>query len=346
MKSFFCKSLIFLLVFTLGLSPRMVSMALAQDAKDSDAAPDEEIHAIQQLAKKGYLGDKKDFYLSAKTLSEDDITDALLKINDLLFQVDLKGLKPGEGAYKLGDLKILLKLSQDKADDIRGRKVSAWKFTNLLKKMITALTPPDPDVTPAATPAEEPASAPASTTGSTNPPPATATATPVSGPNQAEWDEMKGTIRELTKKVGDLQDAFDKKVDIIQKSNEDIKAANTEIKAANADNLEQLKLVKRLLDRVQDDLKKTDERLDQVAEKASQKSVTDTELQQELNIMHKDLRDNSQDVSILKQEVAKLDKSGSDAAQSPLDAALSSKWLSGGALLVGLTALIISLTRK
>ena len=47
----------------------MVSMALAQDAKDSDAAPDEEVHAIQQLAKKGYLGDKKDFFiLSSKTL--------------------------------------------------------------------------------------------------------------------------------------------------------------------------------------------------------------------------------------------------------------------------------------
>src|SRR5258708_2243567 len=149
MKSFFGKSLIFLLVLTLGLSHRMVAVAFAQDAKDSDVAPDEEIHAIQQLAKKGFLGDKKDFYLSAKTLSEDDITDALLKINDLLSQVDLKGLKPGEGAYKLGDLKTLLKLSQDKADDIRGRKVSAWKFTNLLQKMITALTPPQPPATPA-----------------------------------------------------------------------------------------------------------------------------------------------------------------------------------------------------
>jgi len=337
MRFLFRKTLIFLLVFTLGLSPRMVSMALAQDAKDSDTASDEEIHVIQQLAKKGYLGDKKDFYISSKALTEDDITDALLKINDLLSQVDLKGLTPGEGAYKLSDLKILLKLIDEKADDIRGRKVSAWKFTNLVKKMVAALTPPEPAATPGATPeAADAASTPV-------PVP---TETPIPGPNKAEWDEMKGTIKDLTKKVGDLQDSFDKKVEMIQKSNDEIKAGNVDIKTAHADIQEQLKLVKRLLDRVQDDLKKTDERLDLVAEKASKKSVTDTELEQELSIMHKDLRDNSQDVSILKQEVAKLDKSGSEAAQSPLDAALSSKWLAGGALVVGLTALIISLTRK
>ncbi len=339
MKSLFCKTLIFILVFTLGLSPRMVSMALAQDTKDSDAASDEEIHVIQQLAKKGYLGDKKDAFISSKTLTEDDITDALLKINDLLSQVDIKSLKPGEGAYKLGDLKTLLKLIDVKADDIRARKASAWKFTNLVKKMIAVLTPPEPVATPDATSEGAEAT-------STPVPVLTATPTPIPGPSRAEWDEMKGTIKDLTKKVGDLQDTFDKKVDAIQKNNDEIKAANVEIKTTNAENQEQLKLVKRLLDRVQDDLKKTDERLDQVAEKASQKNITDIELQQELSIMHKDLRDNSQDVSILKQEVAKLDKAGSDSAQSPLDAALSSKWLAGGALLVGLTALIISLTRK
>jgi heme oxygenase len=107
-----------------------------------------------------------------------------------------------------------------------------------------------------------------------------------------------------------------------------------------------LKLVKNLLERVQDDLKKTDNRLEETAKKASEKNISDTELEQELTVMHKDVRDNTQDVSILKQEVAKLDKSTSVAGQSPLDEVLGSKYVAGGALLVGLAALIISLSRK
>lgn len=329
MKRVLRSAFILLVTSTLVFSPRLVQLALAQD----DAASSDEVTLLQQLAKDGYLGDKKDFYLSAKNLTEDDITDGLLILNDLFSKTDLKSLQPGMAGYPLGDLQALLKLVEDKADDIRDRKVSAWKFENRLKKMIVALTP-----SAEATPAEE-SNAAATVVATPTAPQPTFTATPVPGPSRADWDDMKGTVKDLEKKTADLQDAYEKKIDALQKTND-------QLTASNADAQEQLKLVKNLLDRVQDDLNKTTTHLDEVEKKASEKSITDTELQQELTIMHKDLRDNSQDVGILKEEVVKLSKADTQEGQSPLDQFLNSKWLAGGALAVGLTALVVSLTRK
>jgi uncharacterized coiled-coil DUF342 family protein len=100
------------------------------------------------------------------------------------------------------------------------------------------------------------------------------------------------------------------------------------------------------MDRVQDDLNKASQRLDEVSKKASEKTLTDTEFQQDLTVMHKDIRDNTQDLSVLKQQIAKLDKTGEEKNRSSLDDLLGSKWVAGGALLVGVTALVVSLTRK
>lgn len=322
MKRFLRIFLVLLMSSMLVLSPRLVQLATAQD----DAAAADEVKLLQHLAKDGYLGDKKDFYLPAKSLTDDDVTDGLLIIKDSLSKVDLKALKPGMPDYPLDDLRALLRLVEDKAEDIRDRKVSAWKFENNLKKMIAALTPPS----------GEGGSAPSPTAEAAKP---TLTPTPIPGPSRAEWDEMKGTVKDLQKATTDLQGAYDKKIDALQKNND-------QITASNADNQEQLKLVKKLLDRVQDDLNQMGAHLDEVEKKASEKSISDTELQQELTIMHKDLRDNSQDVGILKEEVAKLSKEDAKDGQSPLDEVLTSKWLAGGALVVGLSALVISLTRK
>ena len=338
---------VFFLVFSLCLTPRMIQAAFAAEAPaaESDEASQEEIQAVQQLAKNGYLGEKKESILAAKTLTEDDVTDAVIKANDSLTAVDVKALKPG--SYRVEDLQSLLSLLKDKTEDIRTRKLSAWKYQNKLQKMITALSQ-EPEGAVSTDPVKK-----AAETAVAEAPKAEPTFTPVPGPSREEFSGMKEDVKDLTKKVGELQADFDKKIDTLQKSgdemkasNLDVKNSNAEIKTAQAELQEQLKLVKRLLDRVQDDLKKTDDHLDEVAKKAAEKSMTDVELQQELNIMHKDLRDNTQDVSILKQQVAKLDKSGEKVGESPLDSALSSKWLSGGALLVGIAALVISLTKK
>ncbi len=122
-------------------------MALAQD--DADSAPPEQIRTLQHLAEKGYLGDKKDFYLSAKELTEDDITDGLLRIKDQLASLDLKTLQPGDKNYSVEDLKVLLALLIDKSEDIRARKASAWKFRKKVEDMLASLAPASLDATPA-----------------------------------------------------------------------------------------------------------------------------------------------------------------------------------------------------
>jgi hypothetical protein len=336
MKRFAQNLLVVFLASILVLSPRIVQMALAQD--DTDAAPVEEVQTLQNLAQKGYLGDKKDFYLSAKGLTEDDITDALLKIKDQLALVDFKTLQPGDKNYQVEDLKALLTLIKDKSDDILARKVSAWKFQRRVEKMIAALSPVSANGTPVATAASTPQP--------TETPSPVPTATPVPGPTHEEWNQMKDDMKDLVKKTSDLQDAYDKKIQTLEKNDDDVMKDDSELKTTDVDLQEQLKLVKKILDQVQDNLNKTGDRLDQVSQKASEKAITDTELEQELTILHKDLRDNSQDVTILKEEVAKLDKTNAEAGQSPLDQFLNSKWLAGGALAVGLTALVVSLTRK
>ena len=328
------KILVLFLAAILFFSPGVINLAFAQD----DNASNDDFKAVQQLAQRGYLGDKKDQYLSAKSLTDDEVTDALIAIYARLKQVDLKTLNPQNGDYKLEDLALLQQMVNDRAEEIRAKKVSAWGFNNRLKKMIEAISPSE-----AAEPAPSPATPGKSQAAALVPVP---TVTPIPGPSHAEWEAMKGEVKDLTQKVSDLQNTYDKKMDALQKSMEHTKVSLVEVKGATADNLDQLKLVKKLIDRVQDDLKKTDDHVDEVDKKASQKSITDTQLQQELDIMHKDLRDDTQDVSVLKQEVARLDKANAEAGQSPLDDLLGSKWLAGGALLVGLTALVVGLTRK
>jgi len=308
---------------------------MAQD--NSDAAPQDQVKTLQKLAQKGYLGDKKDYYQSAKNLGDDDITDGLVKIYQALSQLDLNGLKPGDPTYQTDDLRSLHQLVEDKKEDILARKISAWKFEKRIEKMMSLL---DPSATPtstasAAPPPEEKAA-----------PAPSPTATPVPGPSREEVNELMSELKDLSKKTTELQDTYEKKLADTQKSNEELKQSNDELEKTNAASQEQLKLVKKLMDQVQGDLQKTDEHLETVSKKANEKAITDTELQQELRVMHKDVRDNSQDVSILKQEVAKLDKSGEKAGQSSLDDFLSKNGLAGGALLVGVAALIVSLTRK
>ena len=335
MKPTFRALIIGWLCAILVLSPRLAVSVWAQDTSD-DASP-EEIKTLQGLAQKGYLGDKKDFYLAARSLTEDDVTDALLKAGDQVFQVDLKGLKPGDAAYQVPDLQALLSLVKDKSEDIRGRKVSAWKIEKRIEKMIALLSGTTAPVTVV--------QAPAAPTQTPLPEPA-ATATPVPGPSREEWNQMKADLKDLRQKLGDVEDSYQKKLEVVQKSNDELRRTDDSLRASDGDQQEQLKLVKKLMDHVQADLTKTSDRLEEVSKKASEKTVTDTELQQDLTVMHKDIRDNTQDLSVLKEQIAKLDKSGAEKNQSPLDDLLGQKWVAGGALVLGAAALLVAIFKK
>ncbi|HVZ80666.1 MAG TPA: hypothetical protein VHE12_07685 [bacterium] len=319
----------------LALSPQLALTAFAQDA--SDAAPADQVKTLRDLAQKGYLGDKKASALPDGALTGDDVTDALLKANDRISGVDLASLKPGDKAFQVQDLQALLTLVKQKAGAIRARKVSAWTFEKRLEKMITLLSV-DTDETE-----EEPT--PAQTAKAAAPEP-TATATPVPGPSRADWDQMRGDLKDLRQKLADMEAGYQKKLDAVQTSNEDLRKANDSLRTSDSDQQEQLKLVKKLLDHVQSDLGKSSDRLEEVAKKAAEKNLTETEFQQDLMVMRKDIRDNSQDISVLKEEFAKIDRSGDEKNQSALDDLLGSKWVAGGALLVGVTALVVALTHK
>lgn len=334
MRFFPVKMMAILMAGILIFMPSLTTLALAQTAAvptPSSADPDE-IATINQLAQAGYLGDLKDKYLS-NDLTEDQITDALLAIDNRLAAVDVSKLNPSNNQYSVEDLKSLQALAEDKSDDIRARKVSSWRFDNKIKKMIAALSgnavsTPMVSSTPAVISTPVPAA-----------PTPTSTPVPPPGPTKEEFEGLKSSLMELSQKTEEMQKNYDEKMGDLTRTNEDIKKSDAGTK-------EQLVLVKNLLDRVQEDLQKTQARLEQVAQKAEEKNITDTELEQELTVMHKDMRDNVQDVSILKQEVAKLDKSGEVKGENVLDQMLDSKWLSGGALVVGVAALIVALTNK
>jgi DNA repair exonuclease SbcCD ATPase subunit len=332
-RSIYLKTLAGLLALTMMMTPGMVTIVFAQNVSQAtpqaEAASDDEIQTIQQLANAGYLGDKKDYYLSNKTLTEDDITDGILKAKDYVTAADIKTIRSAK-IFQVSDLQTLLDLVKDKEEDIKARKNSAWKLENRLQKMIAALlVTPAPDSTPGAEPTETNAAV-----------SAVSTATPLPGPSRQDFNGLKDSFKTLDDKLSALQSAFDKRGETLQAIQKD----NDDLKVSEAGNQEQLKLVKKLLDRVQEDIKKSEDHMNEVEKKVDQKMVTDTEMQQEITVMHKDLRDDTEDISVLKEEVAKLDKTD-HGSHNALDDFLSSKWLSGGALIVGLTALTISLTR-
>jgi hypothetical protein len=341
-KSFYSKFLAGFLALTMIFTPGMMGVVLAQDATPTPvqtptAASDDEIQTIQQLAKAGYLGDKKDFYLSSQALTEDDITNAILKANDYVIAADLKEVKAGNSSYQISELQSLLDLAKDKAADIRAKKISAWKLENRLEKMIALLSAvPSDTVTEAVSAPAAVVPAPTNT-----PIPAIPTATPIPGPSRQEFADLKESFKSLTDKLDSLKSDFDKKADAIQT----LQKNNSDIQATNADIQEQLKLVKKLLDRVQEDMGKSEERMGGIEKEVEAKMVTDTQMQQEMTVMHKDLRDDTEDLSVLKEEVAKLNKTDS-APRNGLDDFLSSKWLPGAALALGLAALTVSLVRK
>ncbi|HTA77322.1 MAG TPA: hypothetical protein VK791_09210 [bacterium] len=334
-NSFYTKTLAGFLAFVMTLTPGMVVMAFAQDAPQTETASDDEFQPVQQLAKAGYLADKKDFYLSAKTLTEDDVTDAILKARDYVMAADLKTLNSNK-AFQTVDLQAFLDLVKDKEEDIKARKTSAWKIENRLQKMIALKM-----MAPASENASDAGSAATSPVPTDTPIPAPPTATPIPGPSRQEFNNMKETFKSLDDKLTVMQGSLDKREEelkAVQKDNEDLKVSE-------AGNQEQLKLVKKLIDRVQEDIKKSEDHMNDVEKKVDQKLVTDSQMQQEMTVMHKDLRDDTEDISILKQEVAKLDKTDSS-PHSALDDFLTSKWLPGGALIVGLAALTLSLVKK
>jgi hypothetical protein len=338
MRSFLTKSCAAFLVFSMAAGAFPTQWVFAQTAVAM--ASDDETLEIQHLIQAGYL-DANVPYASAKSLTEDQVTDALVAIQERLKSVDLKTLQtpnPSQGGaspYQLADLQTLLQLVQDYSELLHDRKVSAWLYENRLQKMIQILTASAP--APQSTAVESPTAAVVAPP-TVIPPTPTATATAVPGPTFSDLNALNDSIKDQNQRFLDLQTKTDQKF-------QDADADNQLLKTKEQETQDEMKLVKNLMDTYESNLQKMNERLDQISDKANQKTLTDEELEQELTIMHKDLRDNTQDLTVLKQQVSLLD-APQKTAQDPLDDFLSSKWLAGGALVLGLAALTVALTRK
>jgi hypothetical protein len=316
----------FLIALVMVLGPFPAQWVFAQTA-DSTASADE-VQEIQHLAQAGYL-DAKTIDLTAKTMSEDQVADALAAIQDHLKSIDLKSLQSGNTPYQTADLEALLQMVDDYSDLLHDRKISTWLYENRVKKMIQALAPAADAVTPMPSPSP------------TAPVPTAAvapTATALPGPTLGDINALQDKLKDLDQRFADLQVKYDQRLQD-EDSNDQL------LKSKDQERQDEMKLVKNLMDTYESNLQKVNERLDQVSDKANQKTMTDEELEQELTILHKDLRDNTQDLTILKQQVSQLD-APQKVQQDPLDDFLTSKWLAGGALLVGLAALTVGLTKK
>ncbi|MGH7738864.1 MAG: hypothetical protein ACREL1_01840 [bacterium] len=325
MNLFFTRIGALALAFSMTLGAFPTQWVYAQVAAPQASA--DEVKEIQHLAQAGYLAKGTAPDVTASSLTEDQVVDALLAMRDRLMTVDLKNFPGSNSTYKVEDLQALLVLVRHESSQIRARKESSWLYENRLKKMIHALTPmtPTPGVSP-------------SPTATLSVPTVTPTVTPVPGPTFADLNALQDKIKGLNQNLTDLQLRYDQRL-------QDEASDDQLLKTKDQQREDEMKLVNNLLDTYESNLQKMNQRMDQISDKADQKTITAESLNQELTILQKDLQDNTQDLTILKQQMAQLE-APQQVPQDALDDFLSSKWLAGGALLVGLAALTVAVTKK
>jgi len=325
------KTLIRPLVWTLSLLiafPPALALAAAEAATAEDAhAPATQVELLNRLAETGPLESLKPFLKDAMTPT--DVTAALAGIYPDIKGMDPAALHPGDGDYPLADWTALLALVREKKGALRSKGLSAWAFEKKLAEITVALTPADTATTPK--PALKSAV-----------PVPTATFTPTATPVPVVSVEE---VHALKARVSEMSDRLDQLAKDAEKRRQDDDATEKTRLADRAAQKDELQLLRSLLEALQGDLAKVNSRLEEVGKKADEKNLTDTELRQNLSIMRKDLRDNVEDVSILKQKVEKLMAPEKQYAR-PLDRALTSKWVPGAALLIALGAIVWTATKK
>jgi chromosome segregation ATPase len=189
--------------------------------------------------------------------------------------------------------------------------------------------------------------------------------TPVATPSASDQIEVKA-IRERVQNLEDRAEAIQRTEKDLQAERDRLKTLEAQVdrmqsetvlrvkaaedaeKARSADRdaqREEARLLKRLVEDIQAGQKRLEASLATVDKKAEEKGIGDEELRQSLSIMRKDLRDNVQDISVIKQKVEKLMAPEKTYAR-PLDKALSSKWLPGAALLIAVGAVVITASKK
>jgi predicted nucleic acid-binding Zn-ribbon protein len=290
-------------------------------------------------------------FAEKKKPTDADVTEALMVVYPDVTKMDAASWE--KSGVSVSDTQGLLKLVRLKKGALRAHGLSAWGFEKKLEKLVAAY----------------PSEAEASTS-------VPVVSTPTVVPNVANSAELKA----LREQVAVLEKTLEKtraqtdatKVELEKTQAQAEKAqAQAEKNQAQAERIqsemairgqaavdaekartadresqrEEARLLKGLVEDLQAGQKRLESAIAAVDKKAEEKSANDEEMSQSLSIMRKDLRDNVQDVSVLKQKVEKL-MAPEKAYARPLDKVLASKWIPGAALLIAVGAIVISASKK
>jgi hypothetical protein len=258
-------------------------------------------------------------FADIKKPTDADVTEALMALYPDVAKIDAASWhEAGVGASDTGEL---LNLVRQKKGALRAHGLSAWSFEKKMEKLAASY----PETTPIPSPVFSP-----------TPIPPTPTPVP-KGPDEAEFKALRERVITLESETERAQS----EAAIRLKAAEDAEKAKTADREAQR---EEARLLKGLVDDLQAGQKRLEASINDVDKKADKKGIDDDELRQSLSIMRKDLRDNVQDVSVLKQKVEKL-MAPEKAYAKPLDKALASKWIPGAALLIALGAIAIAASK-
>jgi len=282
---------------------------------EASAAPSKHVKTLQAAAKAGLLGEQ---YLAKKAMTDVEVTDALVALYPVVTSIDVKTLKPGEGTAEAVTYEALLDLVSEKKGALRDRKVSAYTMEKRLQAIVAAFAE-----------AESAKSANGKETAAVMP--------AASAVSEADLKAVRESIEKVSAELADYRKAQEARLKDIEKNQ-----ADDRVKVAGAQ--DDLSLVRDNLDALQGNLKSLSEREAALEKKVeSDGALADTQ-KREWSIMRKDIRDHSQDLSVLKQKVERLMAPEKQSA-TPLDRALSSKWVPGAAILLSLTAVVLSASK-
>lgn len=273
-------------------------------------APAKHVKAIRAAAKAGLLDAE---LASRKTMTDVEVTDALVALSPVLLKIDPKTLRSGGEGPDTVVFEDLLETVVEKKGAIRDRKVSAYTMEKRLQAIVAALgdeTRGDEKVE--AKPA----------------------ATPVPAVTEADLKAVRDALSRLSDELADFRKSQESRLAAVEKSRGEDLAKVSGVQ-------DDLSLIRDNLDSLQANLKILAEREAAIEKKVEEKGNDADAQKREWSIMRKDIRDHSQDLSVLKQKVEKL-MAPEKSAASPLDKALSSKWVPGAAILLSLGAIALA----
>lgn len=270
-------------------------------------APPQDLQVIRSFVEAGFLSQRASEIRGKTSLTLEEAADWAA---DLFPEVHALSVDSLRRHPKLAaeDLEGLLDLVRRVKDGLWARKVPVWSYEQHLKKAVEGRV------------AEIPAAAPAEL--------------PERAVSPEEWEALKRRGEALQREVEGLASRFEE----LSRGLEKDRGAIAEDRRSMADDLA---LMRKLLESLQDQLRKNEARLEEVGKKAEEAATDEIQFKQTLTVLRKDVRDNRQDLSVLQQKVERL-MSPEKKHGTTLDKALRSKWMAGAALLLSVGAVVLT----